>query len=141
RVDVLRGIALPNELRIDLGPGVNDGQSPLGDAFHGPHEAVAQTPARMSPGSMWNFSPSTAVYAPRPSMMKRIAAGSCRWQGAVSPGFMYCTPQAIVVQVAPAGLPVGYMTRLRRSTPPRACSGRWNKSESMPMLPDSSSSG
>ena len=45
-----------------------------------------------SPGSMITFSPSTVVWAPLPSMMKRSA--DCVWRcgGATSPGMMSCSP-------------------------------------------------
>ena len=38
-------------------------------------------------------SPSTAVYAPLPSTMKRSADCVCRWLGAISPGRISCRPQ------------------------------------------------
>jgi hypothetical protein len=37
-------------------------------------------------------SPSTAVYAPDPSTMKRSADCEWRWLGAISPGRMSCNP-------------------------------------------------
>jgi hypothetical protein len=45
-----------------------------------------------SPGCMVVRSPSTAVYAPEPSTMKRSADCECRWLGAISPGRMSCRP-------------------------------------------------
>jgi len=45
-----------------------------------------------SPGAMVVRSPSTAVYAPEPSTMKRSADCEWRWLGAISPGRISCRP-------------------------------------------------
>ena len=45
-----------------------------------------------SPGRMMVRSPSTAVYAPEPSTMKRSALCVWRWLGAISPGRISCRP-------------------------------------------------
>jgi hypothetical protein len=45
-----------------------------------------------SPGCIDVFSPSTAVYAPEPSTMKRSALCVCRCAGATSPGMINCSP-------------------------------------------------
>ena len=52
------------------------------------HEGVMMK----SPGNMVVRSPSTAVYAPEPSTMKRSADCEWRWLGAISPGRISCRP-------------------------------------------------
>jgi hypothetical protein len=46
----------------------------------------------MSPGSMYTFSPSTAVNPRLPSTMNLKAKARCRCAGAVSPGLISCNP-------------------------------------------------
>ena len=53
-----------------------------------------------SPGSISQRTPSTVVKAPRPSTIKRSAAGVWWWLGAFSPGRMICSPAKSVAVAA-----------------------------------------
>src|SRR5207253_2674303 len=71
-----------------------------------------------SPSRITTFSPSTAVYAPLPFMMKRIALGECRCERATSPGIRTCTAAMSVLVVAHWSFRPGLKSCIaRRSSP------------------------
>src|SRR4051812_34361736 len=71
-----------------------------------------------SPGRIVTRAPSTVVYAPSPSMMKRRALGVWRCVGATSPGRISCSPaySVVVMKVLPRSAGFSSMSTRRSAS-------------------------